>query len=161
MDGVRGSGTSSLGYELIALGVVAFVAACFLPYYSVQGGPDGQYSPSLYEVQTARQTGLGAFGGILFLFSGPAALAVAAFFGIRRPRGWTAISSVAIAAVWGLTWIGILLSGSSLFPPKEVGYWFLVIGVAVVAIGAVVVGITSRRAGVPDDAKIASSPSAQ
>jgi hypothetical protein len=159
MDGVRGSGTSSLGYELIALGVVAFVAACFLPYYSVQGGPGAQFSPSLYDVQTARQTGPGAFGGILILFSGPAALAVAAFFGIRRPRGWTAIASVAITAVWGLTWIGILLSGGSLFPPKEVGYWLLVIGVGVVTIGAVVVVLTSRRAGVPGDEEIAPTSS--
>ena len=146
MDEVRGSGTSSLGYELILLGVVAFVAGCFLPYYSMQGGPDGRFSPSLYDIETFRRGGLGTFGGILFLFAGPAALAVAGAFGIGRPRAWTPVATVAIAIVWVLTWIGVLLAGGRLFPPeKEVGYWFLLGGVGVVAVGAIVVGVTSRR----------------
>ena len=38
-----------------------------------------------------------------------------------------------------------------MFPPeKEVGYWFLLGGVGVVAVGAIVVRISYRRTGIPE-----------
>ena len=150
MDGVSDSRPNPWGYVLVLAGVGLFVVACFLPYYSVQGLPRARYSPSLYEVQTFRQSGSGTFGGMLLLFAGPTALTVAAAFGIGRARAWTATATTAMSIVWVLTWTGILLSGTSLVPPeKEIGYWLLLVAVGVVAVGAIVVAVSYRRTEAP------------
>jgi hypothetical protein len=101
MDGTGGSRSGPWGYEIVLVGVVVFVVACFLPYYSQEFGAVPSFTPSLYRVQTIGDTWLGTMGGILFLFCGPAALAVCATFGIQRPRAWTAVAIASITVVVG------------------------------------------------------------
>ena len=150
----RGAGAAFWGYVVVGLGVVLFVVASFLPYYS-QRGPGGRFSLSLYELQTVRQTGLSAFGGLLVLFSGVAALAAMTILGIARPRRWIAVAAVGITVVWSLMWIGFLLAATSFIPQKELGYWLVLVSVGIVSAGAVVVGLSSRRVVAPGDEDLA------
>ena len=85
-------------------------------------------------------------GGFLYLFGGVATLAWIAIAGIRGSR-WTRTALAAVTVAWSLTWIGSLLGISRLAfdVPRRVGWWVLLLGVAVVVIGTIVTWISDRQ----------------
>jgi hypothetical protein len=143
----RGSG--SVGYVIVLLGVIAFVVGCFLPFWNIPSGMlPHTYNPSYFRLVVVEGAEVAtSVGGFLLLFGGPAALSWIAIAGIRGSR-WTRPAVAAATVVWSLTWIGMLL-GISRFGPltvdRGVGWWVLLLGVAVVVIGTAVIWISDRR----------------
>ena len=85
-------------------------------------------------------------GGFLFLFGGVATIALIAMAGIRG-YGWTRLVLAGATVVWSLTWIGMLLAQRSIpNAGRGVGWWVLLLGVAVVVIGTIVTWISESRA---------------
>lgn len=133
----RGSGF--VGYVMVQLGVLAFVVGCFLPFWDVPSGMrPGNYNTSYFRLVVVEGADPASnVGGFLLLFGGPAVLAWIASAGIRGSR-WTRPALAAATVVWSLTWIGVL-PGVSRFGPltvdRGVGWWILLLGVAVVVVG--------------------------
>jgi len=138
-------GSSTLGYVLVLVGVVAFVLSCFLPYSRLLD----QRSISYYRLATMSQGGtLRYVGGLLFLFGGTATVAWVALAGLRHgrhERRRTPSILLAVSVVWSLSWIGILVSVSGGFG-YEVGYWSMLVSIGVVIVGTVVVWLSGRHA---------------
>jgi hypothetical protein len=140
----RDTGPSASGYVIVLLGVVGFVAGCFLPYLS------GNFLPAEGTVSLFRLIWLGADGpseqvGVLLqVFAGAATVGVIALLGIGRRRAWTPHALVAGAAAWTITWIGVLMSQAAQFGSHEVGYWVLLASMGVAIIGTVVVWVSAR-----------------
>lgn len=146
MKELRATAPRTVGYGVALLGALAFAVGCFLPYVTIRLG----FDPSLYEMQTMRHAGVGWIGAFLILSTGVVAIAVISSFGIRRPQVWTALALVAVAPLWALEEIGFALGASGLWPTKAVGYWVVLGAVSVVAAGAIAVGISVLRSGVPE-----------
>jgi hypothetical protein len=146
MEELRAAAPRSTGYGIALVGTLAFGVGCFLPYVTLRLG----FAPSLYQLQTMRHEGVGWVGAVLILFTGVLSLAAISSAGIRRPQLWTAIALVAIAPLWALETIGFALGASGLWPTKAVGYWVVLVAVGVVAAGAIAVGISVLRSGVPE-----------
>lgn len=140
MDALRAPAPRSTGYSVVLVGSLAFAVGCFLPYVTLREA----FTPSLYEMQTMRHTGAGFVGAVLMMFTGVVALGVISSVGIRRPQVWTAAALVAVVVVWTLDEIGFTLGASGLWPTKTVGYWVVLVAIAVVAAGAMMVGISLR-----------------
>ena len=100
-----------VGYAVVLLGAVLFVATCFLPYYGFPGGR----SASLYDQLLVAQGGGLKSGVILFLFGGVATVVVVTILGLTRGErpSLRAFLAGAVAA-WSLTWIGSLLQAVTL-----------------------------------------------
>jgi predicted permease len=128
---------------IVLLGVVGFVAGCFLPYLS------GNFLPAEGTISLFRLIWLGAerpldqVGVLLQVFAGAATVGVIALLGIGRRRTWTPHALVAGAAAWTLTWIGLLMSEAA-FGSHEVGYWVLLASMGVAIIGTVVVWVSAK-----------------
>jgi hypothetical protein len=146
MEELRVAAPRSMGYGVVLVGALAFVAGSFLPYVTLRLG----FAPSLFQMQTMRHEGVGWVGAVLILFTGVLALAITSSVGIRRPLLWTAIALVAVAPLWALETIGFALGASGLWPMKAVGYWVVLVAVGVVATEAVMVGISVLQGGVPE-----------
>jgi hypothetical protein len=129
-----------MGYAVVLLGVVGFLAAVVLPYVGPRLPPE-----SLYRLSSIR-TFVGAVGLALYLFAGMVTLAWVAVSALRRPRGWHPQALVVIAIVWSATWLGWLLVEYDALGTHSVWYWVLFVSVAVVILGAVVVFMSSRTA---------------
>jgi hypothetical protein len=140
----RDTGPSASGYVIVLLGVVGFVAGCFLPFY-----PSGNSLPADGTISLFRLIWLGAerpfeqVGVLLQVFAGAATVGVIALLGIGRRRAWTPHALVAGAAAWTLTWIGVLTSQTA-FGSHEVGYRVLLASMGVAIIGTVVVWVSAR-----------------
>jgi hypothetical protein len=146
MEELRAAAPRSTGYGIALVGALAFGIGCFLPYVTLRQA----FEPSLYKMQTMRHSGVGWIGAFLMLSTGVVAVAVISSFGIRRPQVWTAVALVAVAALWVIESIGFALGASGLWPTKAVGYWVVLAAVGVVAAGAIMVGISVLRGGVPE-----------
>jgi hypothetical protein len=137
-------GSSTLGYVIVLIGVAAFVLSCFLPYTQLLE----QLSISYYRLATMSRGGtLQYVGGLLFLFGGTATVAWVALAGLRHgqhERRRTPSILLAVTVAWSLSWIGILVSVSGGFG-YEVGYWSMLVSVAVVIVGTVVVWHSGRH----------------
>jgi hypothetical protein len=144
MDARPDRGSRVAGYAVVLLGVVGFVAGCFLPYLGGPVIPSVDTAPSLYRlVSGGPGTTFERAAGVLYLFVGAAIVGAIALWGIGRPRTWTPRALVAGVAVWTLTWVGILVSQSP-FGSREFGYWVLLASLSVAAVGTIVVWVTSR-----------------
>jgi hypothetical protein len=135
----------------VLLGAAAFVVGCFLPYIDPtgEGVPAGvEVAPrSMYRMMmTMRATAGEVLGALLSLFGGVAVLASIALLGVRRPRAWTVVVLIPTSVVWALQWIGSFLGPSELLERKGAGYWVMLVGVAVVLVGATMVWASSRGA---------------
>lgn len=137
-------GSRSAGYVIVLLGAATFLVGCFLPYWGVSLT---SASLSLYRLIVPQGLGAaGTVGGFLFLFGGVATIALIAMAGIRG-YGWTRLVLAGATVVWSLTWIGMLLAQRSIpNAGRGVGWWVLLLGVAVVVIGTIVTWISESRA---------------
>jgi hypothetical protein len=135
--------SSSLAYAVVLIGVVGFVVSCFLPYAHVVGAPGG-YSVSLYRLLTLGDATLAAAGGFLLLFAGAATIALISFVALMRPRAWALPALAAASIVWSLTSIGLLLGAYGFYSSMNVGYWLIVVSIAVVVLGTILVGFSVR-----------------
>jgi hypothetical protein len=133
-------------FALVLAGVAVFLVGSFLPYVRFEARV---FSPSLYEMQTMRHSGLGWVGAVLLMFTGALALAVVAILGIRRSRTSTASAMLGISIVWVLQEIGFLLGANGLWPTKAAGYWAQVLAVVIVIAGASSLGVSLLRPRVP------------
>jgi hypothetical protein len=131
----------------VLLGAVLFVVGCFAPYVSFESR---DVSPSLYEMQTMRHSGLGWVGAIVILFTGVTALIGLATLAITRRRSWIRLALVCVAAVWALEEIGFALGASGLWPSKAAGYWMVLAAIAIVVGGSLIVGAELLRERIPE-----------
>jgi hypothetical protein len=147
MEEERNSAARPGGYLVVLLGAVAFVGSCFLPYYDPGTLPMGSPTWSLFRTMTfSRHSALGQAGGYLTLFAGVATVAWIAGAGLLGHRRWAPPALLAAAIVWSLTWIGSLLSLPGFLGPVRFGYWFLLLSIGVVLVGAVGVWLSGRTA---------------
>jgi hypothetical protein len=131
------------GYVVALIGVLGFVVSCFLPYAEVVGAP-ARYSVSLYRLLTLGDATLAAVGGFLLLFAGAATIALISFAALVRPRRWPLPALAAASIVWSLTSIGLLLGAYGFYSSPNVGYWLIVVSIAVVVLGTILVGFPVR-----------------
>jgi len=99
---------------------------------------------TLFDTQVAAYSGINAVGGFVRLFAGIAVVAllsVIAFLADDPHRA--SLWLVSAVAAWGLTFLGSLVADLALVDPA-VGYWFLLLGLAVVVAGASVALVTTR-----------------
>ena len=136
----------STGYVVVLIGVLCFVVSCFLPYAEVVGAPGG-YSVSLYRLLTLGDTTLAAAGGFLLLFAGAATIALISSAALMRPRAWALPALAAASIVWSLTSIGLLLGAYGFYSSMNVGYWLIVVSIAVVVLGTISAGLSVRARG--------------
>ena len=142
---------SSLGYAIVLLGAVLFVATCFLPYYGYEFAQGG--TVSLYDQLIVAYGGGLQLGPKLFLFGGVATVVVVALVGLKRrerPLGRAFLAGA--VTVWSLTWIGSLLQSASLRGggtirglTLEVGFWLQAVSIGVTII--VTILVATRRNG--------------
>jgi hypothetical protein len=133
----------STGYLVVLVGVAAFVAGLFLPYYDYDIAPVG--SAPFYRLTTLGRGELAtSVGGVLFLFAGVATLVGVGIAGVRGSGGWTRSALAAVAIAWSLTWIGVLLGAPMVTTRRLMGYWILWLGVVVVLLGTVLVWVFAR-----------------
>jgi hypothetical protein len=130
------------GYVVVLIGVVGFVVSCFLPYAEV-GTPAG-YSISLYRLLTLGDSPLAAAGSLLSVFAGAATIALISLAALKKPRDWVFPALAAASIVWSLTLIGLLLSALAFYSSQSVGYWLIVVSIAVVILGTILVGLSVR-----------------
>jgi lysylphosphatidylglycerol synthetase-like protein (DUF2156 family) len=133
----------STGHIVVLVGVLGFVVSCFLPYAEVVGAPGG-YSVSLYRLLTLGDATLAAAGGFLLLFAGAATIALISLAALMKPRAWAFPALAAASIVWSLTSIGLLLGAFGLYSSMNVGYWLIVVSIAVVVLGTILEGLSVR-----------------
>ena len=169
---VRPRRSARIGLVLVLVGVVIYLVASFMPYgdfklppevrsqmpsgpMPIGQMPSGQGSLSfidlfstptrtLFDTQVAAYSGINAVGGFVRLFAGIAVVAllsVIAFLADDPHRA--SLWLVSAVAAWGLTFLGSLVADLALVDPA-VGYWFLLLGLAVVVAGASVALVTTR-----------------
>ena len=131
------------GYVVALIGVLGFVVSCFLPYAEVIGAPGG-YSVSLFRLLTLGDSALAAVGGVLLPFAGAATIALISFAALMRPHAWALPALAAASIVWSLTSIGLLLGAYGFYPSLNVGYWLIVVSIALVVLGTTLVGLSVR-----------------
>jgi hypothetical protein len=125
------------------------VGGGFLPF-SRFVTPDDVELSFVRLITIGRDSWSGVVGASLYFFAGLVVLAVTAIVGLLGPRPRTAPPLVAAAAVWSLTWIGVLLQSSDFAPaPRLIGYWIMLIGILVVVAGTILVWFAERRASPP------------
>jgi hypothetical protein len=137
---------STLGYAMVLLGSVLFVASCFLPYFAV-------LSLSVRTLSLYQQLTLGPYGGFsevgtwLYLFGGVAPVAAVSVVALVREERRPVLPYVLAGAVvaWSLTWIGSLLRlGTFDSVSLEIGFWLQAVSIGVAVIGTILV-VTRRR----------------
>jgi hypothetical protein len=131
------------GYVVALIGVLGFVVSCFLPYAEVIGAPGG-YSVSLFRLLTLGDSTLAAVGGFLLPFAGAATIALISFAALMRSRAWALPALAAASIVWSLTSIGLLLGAYGFYSSLNVGYWLIVVSIALVVLGTILVGLSIR-----------------
>ena len=99
---------------------------------------------TLFDTHVAAYSGINAVGGFVGLFAGIAVVALLSVIALladdpHRASLWL----VSAVAAWGLTFLGSLVADLALVDPA-VGYWFLLLGLAVVVAGASVALVTTR-----------------
>jgi hypothetical protein len=147
MEEGRNSAARPGGYLLVQLGAIAFVGSCFLPYYDPGTLPIESPTLSLFRTMTfGRQGAVGIAGGYLTLFAGVTTVASISVAGLQGQRRWAPPALLAASIVWSLTWMGSLLSLPGFLGPVRFGYWFLLMSLGVVLVGAVAVWLSSRTA---------------
>jgi hypothetical protein len=137
-----------VGYGVVLVGVVGFVAGCFLPYFDPDypGAPVPIRGVSIFQLQTVARSGVEYIGAILNLFAGVATFGSLALLGALRHAAWTTVALVAASAVWSLTWIGSLVGVMGTFEGFEgTGYWVMLASVGGVIVGAIIVLVSSRK----------------
>lgn len=128
---------------IVLLGAAGFVLGSFLPYYerpTTFPRPD----PTLYQQMVESIVGPGRVpehvGALLSLFGGVALVTVISMLGLRdAPPGWVPTTLATAVLVWSLPWIGWLLSLRALGSIADVGYWCVLAGIVVMALGTVIV----------------------
>jgi hypothetical protein len=131
------------GYVVALVGVLGFAVSCFLPYAEVVGAP-ARYSVSLYRLLTVGDSTLAAVGGFLLPFAGAATIALISLAALLRSRAWVLPALAAASIVWSLTSIGLLLGAYGFYPSVNVGYWLIVVSIALVVLGTILVGLSVR-----------------
>jgi hypothetical protein len=151
---------SSVGYAIVLLGAVLFVATCFLPYYGLPGGQ----SASLYDQLLVAQDGGWELGAKLFMFGGVATIVVVALVGLTRGERSSGRAFLAGAvAAWSLTWIGSLLQTVSLRGggtigglSLKVGFWLQAVSIGVTVMGTIL--LATRPTGAHERSRVGTSP---
>jgi hypothetical protein len=124
----------------IILGMVAFGAGCFLPYYGISSSP-GTDSTSLWQsFFHERHAAFARLGGVLFLFAAAAIIVALAIAAVRRPQPWTRPALLFTAGAWAITWVGSLTS-DAVPGGHRAGYWVIVVGVIAVLVGTVLLWV--------------------
>jgi len=137
---------STLGYAMVLLGSVLFVASCFLPYY-------GFLSPAERTISLYQQLTLGPYGGfselstLLYLFGGVAPVSAVAVVALMRGERGPVLAYVLVGAVvaWSLTWIGSLLRLGTFYGVSlNIGFWLQAVSIGVAVTGTILVGFGKR-----------------
>jgi hypothetical protein len=144
MDGALGARTRG-GQLVVLAGVAVFLVGAFLPLHHLQQ-PGG--SLSLVRQMTSGPfdiAGAWIVGGVVLVFGTSAVVAALAVLGLAgREQGSPAAALVGATIVWSLTWVSGLLRSSGF--PVGAGYYVMWAGVAVVAVGTLMVVLSMRRA---------------
>jgi uncharacterized membrane protein len=149
--GARNDRAGALAYIVALSGAAVFVLGCFLPFLAAADQPGGDASISLYRQNTSFGGGVSLVGELMILFGGVAIVSLVALLGIarRRSRPWAPRALAFVAATWAVQWIGFLLvyqelRSSSPLDSLGVGYWCVLAGVVVVALGAALANVPGR-----------------
>jgi hypothetical protein len=139
----------SLGLAIVLIGAGGFLVGCFLPYSNAF--LPGERSLSFFRQMVALRSTLADLAGYVQLFVPVAIVGVTAGIGLLRPRLWTVPAAIAASTVWSLTWLGSLLSVIGFLGPLRYGFWFMVVSVVAVVVGAVLLVLSTRRGGAVED----------
>jgi hypothetical protein len=126
---------------LTGLGV--FAIAVFLPFYEIVGPQREQMTLTFLRVLVGGGGLPAGMGAWLFTVAGVVILGGAAIAVLQGRPGWTRVLA-ATSAVWGLTWLGLLVSMPA-GVHREVGYWGLVLGAILGFAGGILARLSARE----------------
>jgi hypothetical protein len=132
-----------LGPIITLAGIGVFAVAVFLPFYEITGPARERMTLTFLRVLVGGGGLPGGLGSWLFTIAGAAVVGGVALAVLRGRPGWTRVLA-ATAAVWGLTWLGLLVSMPS-GVRREVGYWGLVLGAILGFAGGILARLSARE----------------